>query len=313
MAKNVTLVFPGQGSQYVGMGKNIDDSIFNQADEALGFSLSKLCQEGPVEDLKKTENTQPAIVTHSYGLWKRLEPLLESSNANITAVLGHSVGEYSALAAAGAVSFTDAVKLVRKRGQFMQEAVPAGVGKMVAVLKLNEEQIKEACDKARSQGLDVMPANFNDPTQTVISGTNEGCDKAIEVLTELTGSKVRAIPLKVSAPFHCNLMKPAADNLAKEMNSVTFNSPSIPYIANIDATLYGKDATADTIKKNLVNQVCGSVLWTDSIRKIAGDNLVIEVGPGKVLTGLIQKINPELDIITLDSEAGFESLKEKLS
>ena len=230
MSKSITLAFPGQGSQYIGMGENICSSIFKEADDALGFSLSKLCSEGPVEDLKKTANTQPAIVTHSYGLWKKIEPILEEMNIKVDQVLGHSVGEYSALAAAGVLSFADAVRLVQKRGSYMQAAVPEGKGKMVAILKLDEKAIIEACEEASKPGAEVMPANFNDPTQTVISGTVAGCDKAVEILQNKVEGKLRAIALKVSAPFHCQLMAPAAKNLEAEISKTKMNPLNLSLI-----------------------------------------------------------------------------------
>lgn len=312
MFKNVTLVFPGQGSQYVGMGKEIDENLFTKANEVLGFDLKTLCLDGPAEELKQTAYTQPAIVTHSVGLFNNLKPLLEKYEIKIDQVLGHSVGEYAALVAAEVLSFEDAVKTVNLRGTYMQAAVPAGKGKMVAILRADQDLVTQACSEANQPGAEVMPANFNDPGQVVISGTNEGCDKALEILAEKIAGKVRAIPLKVSAPFHSALMKPAEEKLENHLNSISFKKLRYSYIANVDAKQYSTDTDPELVKQNLIKQVCGSVLWTQSIQAISPESLVIEVGPGKVLTGLIKKINPELKVVTLDSENGLEAVEEFL-
>lgn len=317
MSKSVTLLFPGQGSQYVGMGKNLESeatsfAYFSKADNALGKSISTLCFEGPEDELKLTENTQPAILTHSLALFHKLKNILDSKNVHIDRVLGHSLGEYSALTAAGALSFEDAVKIVRLRGQFMQQAVPAGQGKMFAILKLSEEDVIEACEQSSTEDSLVMPANFNDPSQIVISGHAQACLKAVEFLKNKHGSAFRAVELPVSAPFHSKLMKKAADDLAVELKKLSFKNLQCPYIANIDAKEYAVTASAEVIQNNLIAQVCGSVLWTQSIKQLPSNTLCLEVGPGKVLAGLVKKINPEIKVISLDKDGAFTELEELL-
>ena len=309
--KKLTLLFPGQGSQYVGMGNNLENefkSYFTRADKVLGFSLSNLLENGPEDQLKLTEFTQPALVSHSYALFKKLETLAAAKGAKFERVLGHSVGEYAALAAAGAISFEDAVKAVNLRGKYMQEAVPEGQGKMFAMMRIDAESVKRACDAVSVAGCEVQPANYNEPGQTVISGKAEACEKAIKWAEENLETKFRAMELKVSAPFHSALMAPAAKNLAQSFSQFTFSSPKIPYIANIDAKEYDQHTSADVVKKNLIDQVCGSVLWSQSISRLSDDTLCVEVGPGKVLAGLVKKINPNIKVISLDSEGAFEEL-----
>ena len=311
----VTLLFPGQGSQYVGMGNNLQDykeskDIFNLADSSLGFSISELCKNGPEEKLKMTEFTQPAIVTHSIALFKKLKTILDEKNITIERVLGHSVGEYSALVAANALRFEDAVRAVNLRGKYMQEAVPQGVGKMYAILRIPSEIVAKACHEVSNESEQVMCANFNDPTQIVISGHAGACEKAIAWLKENFEGKQMAMELPVSAPFHSSLMKPAEKKLAEFFNTIEFSSNTIPYIANIDAKEYLTDGK--TIRSNLETQVCGSVLWTQSIQSLDPSSLCIEVGPGKVLTGLNKRINPNLSTYTLDSKESFEGLEEFL-
>jgi [acyl-carrier-protein] S-malonyltransferase len=317
MGRSVTLLFPGQGSQYVGMGKNLEThptafEYFHRANEALGFKLSEFCFEGPESSLKMTENTQPAILTHSIALFERLQILLKETGSKIDCVLGHSVGEYAALVAAGTLSFEDAVKIVNKRGRFMQSAVPAGVGKMFAILKLSEDIVAKACAEVSTSDSSVQPANFNGPDQVVISGEASACERALAWLNDNTEEKFRAIELQVSAPFHCDLMKPAEENLAKELTKIKINSNAISYIANVDATLYPSTTEGDIIRQNLVKQVCGSVLWSQSIRQIPAGSLCLEVGPGKVLAGLVKKIHPDLAVISLDSEAAWTELQSIL-
>lgn len=307
---NVTLVFPGQGTQYVGMGKDFSEtSFFDRANKATEINLKQIMLEGPAETLKLTENTQPAIVAHSLMLFDKLKPILTRKNITIEQVLGHSVGEYAALAAAGVLSFEDAVKAVHFRGKFMQEATPAGKGSMYAILKQPEELIREACLNASNDEQKVSPANFNEPSQIVISGDRPACERALKYMEEKSGGRVKAIELQVSAPFHCALMKPAELNLKKVLETCIFNKIQIPYIANVDAKTYGLDTTPELIKENLLKQVCGSVLWTHSIQKLKSDTLFIEVGPGKVLAGLIKKINPEMKVISLDTETGFSEIE----
>lgn len=313
----VTLLFPGQGSQYVGMGQNLfkeeaSKAILNRADEASGFDLTKLMLEGPEEDLKATENTQPAIVTHSVALFSRLKTVLSEKNISIDRVLGHSVGEYSALVASGALSFEDAVKAVHKRGKYMQEATPQGVGKMFAILRVPSDVVAKACLESSSDDNKVMAANFNEPTQTVISGHAEACERAVKWISENFEGRSRAMELQVSAPFHSSLMQPAEKKLSKYLTNVEFKANEIPYIANIDSTEYAKNTAGALIKENLIKQVCGSVLWSQSISSLDEKTIFIEVGPGKVLTGLNKKINKELKTYTLDTEGSFEGLVEFL-
>lgn len=307
--KKVTLIFPGQGSQYVGMGKNLSLEFFNQADTSLGYSIKNLCFEGPENELKLTENTQPAIVAHSITLFEKLKSVLMQKNIQIERVLGHSVGEYSALVAARAIEFKDAVKAVHFRGKFMQEAVPVGKGTMYAILKQPENLIREACISVSTNDSQVSPANFNEPNQTVISGEKSACERAIKWMEEKSGTRVKAIELQVSAPFHCALMKPAEIKLKTVLDSIKFHPLSIPYMANVDAFEYALSTKPETIRENLINQVCGSVLWTQSIQKLSPNTVLIEVGPGKVLAGLIKKINPELKVISLDSENAWQEVE----
>lgn len=306
----VTVVFPGQGTQYVGMGKVFSDfAYFDRANAATGYDLKKMMLEGPADDLKLTENTQPAIVAHSLMLFDKLQDLLGKKNITIERVLGHSVGEYAALASAGVMTFEEAVKAVHYRGKYMQEAVPAGKGTMYAILKQEEATIVEACKAASTEEEKVSPANFNEPSQIVISGDKFACERAIRLMEEKTGARVKAIELQVSAPFHCALMKPAELKLKPVLDGIAFKSPKFNYIANVDAKEYGTDTTPETIKENLLLQVCGSVLWTQSIQKLSDDTVIIECGPGKVLAGLIKKINPNLKVISLDTETGFSEVE----
>lgn len=306
----VTVVFPGQGTQYVGMGKNFEEHAhFERANKATGYDLKRMMLEGPAEELKLTENTQPAIVAHSLMLFEKLKSLLNNKNIQVERVLGHSVGEYAALSAAGVLEFEDAVRAVHFRGKYMQEAAPQGKGTMYAILKQDENTIREACSNASSAEEKVSPANFNEPAQIVISGDRPACERAIKLMEEKTGARVKAIELQVSAPFHCALMKPAELKLKNILDEINFKPLKFPYIANIDAHEYGKDTNPLIIKENLLKQVCGSVLWTQSIQKLANDTIIIECGPGKILAGLIKKINPNLKVISLDSEAGFSEVE----
>lgn len=271
-------IFPGQGSQFIGMGKDFAESLLDKANAILGFDLKKIVLEGPEEELKKTEITQPAILTISIAALARLE----NHDTRPVTVAGHSLGEYSALVAAGSIAFEDAVRVVRLRGKFMQEAVPLGVGAMAAVLSDNRELVKNTCNEIGK----VWPANFNAPGQIVISGEKQAVEAASIKLKEAGVRKI--IPLAVSAPFHCPLMQPAADKLKIELDKIEIKDANIPVIANITAQPEIKSAK---IKELLVKQVTGSVLWEDSVRYMLSqgvDNFV-EVGPGQVLTGLIKK------------------------
>jgi [acyl-carrier-protein] S-malonyltransferase len=317
MANSVTLLFPGQGSQYVGMGKQFigtpQESYFKNANEVLGYDLAQICYEGPSEELTLTQNTQPAIVTYSCALRDKLLPILQDKKVKIDQVLGHSVGEYAALVAAEVLSHKDASKAVHFRGRFMQDAVPAGVGAMYAIMRVPQELIEKACQEASTERSQVMPANFNEPNQTVISGTKEACERAVKWLEDNFEGRMRAMPLKVSAPFHSSLMKPATEKLARVFEEITFTPNKIPYIANVDAKKYIADTPADTIKQNLLNQVEGSVLWSQSIAQLADETICIEVGPGRVLAGLVKKINPNIKVISLDREGAFTELEDILN
>lgn len=313
MAKSVTLLFPGQGSQYVGMGKNLDQTLFDKGNEVLGYDLKKLMHEGPEEELKLTHNTQPAILKHSITLLNHLLPVLEKHNVKIDRVLGHSVGEYAALVAAGVLSPYDAIHAVHLRGKFMQEAVPVGAGKMFAILKVPVNIIEEACKFASKPGSEVMPANFNDPSQIVISGESEACLRAVAWLSENYKEAHRAMELNVSAPFHSSLMKPAADKLRDAFSRFKWHENKIPYIANIDATEYTAGTNPQTIIENLYHQAYGPVLWTQSIEKLPSDTLCLEVGPGKVLMGLVRKINKDIKVISLDKDEAIAELENILS
>jgi [acyl-carrier-protein] S-malonyltransferase len=286
----IALIFPGQGSQSVGMGKDLYDAsataktVFETANDALGFDLSTLCFEGPEDDLKLTTNTQPSIMTVSIAA---LRMLREQIQLDVAFVAGHSLGEYSALVCAGAIDFADALRTVRKRGQFMQEAVPVGVGTMAAIIGLAQADVEAFCSQVNAADNIVTLANLNSPGQYVISGHVKAVEAVIELAKE-KGAK-RAIPLPVSAPFHCTLMQPAADNLAPVLDAIPFNDLSVPLVNNAEADVLtsGSDARA-----SLVRQMYKSVKWEQSVRVMLeqGVETFIEVGPGKVLTGLLKRI-----------------------
>jgi len=300
----VAFVFPGQGSQYVGMGRDLvakfsyTRKFFDEACQVLGFNLAKICFEGPEEELKKTEITQPAILTVSAIC---LEAMKSFGNIKAEAVAGHSLGEYTALYSAGSLSFSDAIKLVNLRGRFMQEAVPVGEGGMVAILGLDHNVVKEICIKASKKGT-VEAANVNSPGQIVISGKATGIAEAGKLAKE-AGAK-RVIELAVSAPFHSSLMKPAADNLAAELEKIEIKDAQVPIVSNVTAD-YITDAGA--IKELLIKQMTSSVLWEDSIVKMTNDGFdtFIEIGPGKVLTGLIKKINSKAKLYNIGDAASL--------
>lgn len=312
MSKSVTLLFPGQGSQYVGMGKNLDHSLFDKGNEILGYDLKKLMHEGPEDELKLTHNTQPAILKHSVTLYNHLIDFLNQHNVKIDRVLGHSVGEYAALVAAGVLSPYDAIHAVHLRGKYMQEAVPVGQGKMFAILKVPAEIVTEACKAASRSGSEVMPANFNDPSQIVISGESEACARAVAWLSEHFKEPHRAMELNVSAPFHSSLMKPAADKLKEAFSHFKWHENKIPYIANINATEYPAGTNPELIMENLYHQAYGPVLWTQSIEKLPSDTICVEVGPGKVLMGLVRKINKDIKVISLDKDEALAELAQVL-
>lgn len=295
MSRKIAYVFPGQGSQYVGMGKDLCEQfavardVFGEADEALGFSLGRLCFSGPDRELQRTENTQPAILTTSIAALRVLEtetPL----RADFAA--GHSLGEYSALICAGAFSFLDAIKVVRQRGRFMQEAVPEGDGSMAVILGLEMDQVTLLCAEA-SNGEIVAPANYNGGGQIVIAGARSAVARAV-TLAKKRGAK-RVLDLRVSAPFHCELMRPAAERLSQALDPIAMQPLSVGVISNVEAEVY-QDAAR--VKSLLTEQAVRPVRWEESVRKLEtlGCRRIFEVGPGKVLKGLIKRINASLDV-----------------
>ncbi|MBI4734728.1 MAG: ACP S-malonyltransferase [candidate division NC10 bacterium] len=303
----VAFVFPGQGSQAVGMGRDLGEASprWKQANAALGFDLRRLCFEGPEAELRLTANTQPAILTASI---VALDALV-AAGASFDFVAGHSLGEYSALAAAGALDFADAVRTVRARGQFMQEAVAPGEGSMAAVLGLDRGLVFRACEEAREAGV-VQVANLNAPGQTVIAGATAAVQRAVE-LAKAKGAK-RALPLPVSAPFHCALMAPAADRLASVLRRIRIQDLRIPLVTNVDADLLTEGAR---VTDTLFRQVTAPVRWEDVVIRLVkeGAGTFIEVGPGKVLSGLIRRIAPEARVLNVEDRASLEATLKALA
>lgn len=303
----IAFVFPGQGSQYAGMGKDLADNfpvarqVFEEANDALGFDLAALCYNGPEDELKLTTNTQPAILTVSTAALKVLE---QESGLRPAYVAGHSLGEYSALVAAGALSFADAVRTVRQRGAFMQEAVPVGVGAMAAILGLDTVELEAVCQEA-AQGQVVSPANYNSPGQVVIAGHATAVERAIE-LAKAKGAK-RAMPLPVSAPFHCSLMLPAGERLREELAGIAVGPLRIPVVTNVEAA---PNSDAGRVKELLVAQVSAPVRWDESVQKMAelGVDRFIEIGPGKVLAGLVKRIAKGAAAQSVEDVAGLKAL-----
>lgn len=283
----IAFLFPGQGSQSVGMGKRLADAspaaaaVWRKADEAVGFPLSRLCFEGPADELALTANTQPAILTASVAA----AAVLAERGISPDLCAGHSLGEYSALVVSGALDFADAVRLVRKRGEFMQDAVPVGTGAMAALMGLDVEAAEKACAEA-AQGEVVNVANINSPGQIVIAGHRAAVERALKVAAALGGKK--SVLLPVSAPFHSALMKPAADRLAAELERVAVRAPRVPVVRNVDA---GLTTTADDVKPFLIRQVASPVRWADCLMTLAreGATVWLEVGPGRVLSGLLKR------------------------
>lgn len=300
-------VFPGQGSQEVGMLQDVADAvapIFSEASDALGYDLWSLVSNGPEEQLNQTEFTQPALLTASVALYRLA---LERGAPEPDIVAGHSLGEYSALVAAGVLEFSDAVALVQKRGQFMQTAVPMGEGGMAAVLGLTDAQVKDVCAAASdvAAGEIVQAANFNAPGQVVIAGKNAALERAIDGCKE-EGAR-RAMALVVSAPFHSELMKPAAEEMQKALAEVTFNKPLIQLMQNVDAAVH---EDPEAIRANLVSQMSGAVLWTATVEnmKAMGVDTMVECGPGKVLTGLAKRIDKSITGLNIDSGDSISAL-----
>ncbi len=305
------IVFPGQGAQYVGMGQAfaenfpVSKQVFENASEAMGYSMEELCFNSSDDELRKTENTQPSILTTCIAIYKALE----DSGIKADGFAGLSLGEYAALVAAGAMPFESAVKVVRKRGQYMQEEVPMGVGGMAAILGLGNEKVVEACERASETGI-VEPANFNCPAQLVIAGEVAAVEKAVEICKELGAKK--AVMLPVSAPFHTSMLKGAGEKLATELESVAFKSLEKPVVGNVEADYI---ASENDIKDLLIRQVSNPVRWEESIQRMINDgyDTFIEVGPGKSLSKFIKRISKEVQILNVEDPASLEKTLEKLN
>ncbi len=307
----IAFVFPGQASQYPGMGKELAEkypsarAVFDEADKALGFSISQMCFAGTEEDLKQTANTQPAILTCSVAVHR----VLAEKGIQPDFVAGHSLGEYSALVAAGALKFSDAVQLVRKRGQYMQEAVPAGQGAMAAIMGLSPAVVTDACKRA-ADGEVCSPANLNSPDQTVISGHAAAVKRAVEIAQQ-SGAK-RAVILAVSAPFHCALMMPAQERLEKDLRQTQFAALQLPLVTNVDAdtTTSGEEA-----REALIRQVTMPVRWEESMRALMeeGVNMFVEVGPGRVLVGLLRQIERSVGALNVEDEKSLSITIDKIA
>jgi len=307
----VAFVFPGQASQYAGMGKELAEkypaarAVFAEADKALGFSISKICFEGTEDDLKLTANTQPAILTVSVAVHR----VLAEKGLAPDFVAGHSLGEYSALVAAGSLQFADAVVLVRKRGTYMQDAVPAGVGAMAAIMGLSPAVVADACKRA-AEGEICSAANLNSPEQTVISGHAAAVKRAVEIASQL-GAK-RAVMLPVSAPFHSALMTPAQQKLAQDLHKTEFGPLHPPLVTNVDADTIETGAEA---REALIRQVTAPVRWEESVRTLIdeGVNTFVEVGPGRVLTGLLRQIERSVAALNVEDEKSLAATLEKIT
>jgi [acyl-carrier-protein] S-malonyltransferase len=307
----LAFLFPGQASQYPGMGRELAAnhpsarSVFDEADRALGFSISELCFNGTEESLKLTANTQPAILTVSVAAYR----VLEEHGIQPAFVAGHSLGEFSALVAAGGLEFSDAVRLVRHRGEYMQSAVPEGVGAMAAILGLAPAQVAGICRQA-ADGQVVAPANLNSPEQTVISGHAEAVKRAVELAS--AGGAKRAVILPVSAPFHSSLMQPAAVRLETDLRATEFHTLRVPLVNNADAEL---TTSGEEAREGLIRQVTLPVRWEESIRELIdqGVNTFVEVGPGRVLTGLLRQIDRSIHVFNVEDEKSLRSTLEKLA
>ena len=310
MQNNLAFVFPGQGSQTVGMLADFADNevvqnTFSEASESLGYNLWELVAQGPAEKLNQTNFTQPALLTASVALWRLWASQSDSQPAMLA---GHSLGEYSALVCAGVISLAEGVKLVEKRGEYMQASVPAGVGAMAAIIGLDDQAIIDACAKAQNEEV-VAAVNFNSPGQVVIAGHKDAVERA-GVLCKEAGAK-RVLPLPVSVPSHCALMKDAADKLAEEFNSITFNTPQIPVVNNVDVAT---ETDVEAIKLALIKQLYSPVRWTETIEILAksGISLVVEAGPGKVLQGLIKRIDKSITSASINDQASLTKALETI-
>jgi [acyl-carrier-protein] S-malonyltransferase len=303
-------LFPGQGSQYVGMAKefieNFPESkeVFDIASAALGFDLAQLCMHGPSETLNKTENTQPAILATSIAI---LRPL-ERRGLSAGAAAGHSLGEYTAITAAGGFELKDVITLVQKRGRYMQEAMPEGAGLMAAILGMDRTALEKTCLEAAKNGI-VAPANYNSPGQIVIAGEKKAVEKAME-LAKAAGAK-KVVPLMVSVPSHCPLMKQAGERLARELDTATINDLRIPIVNNADARFL---RTAAELKPSLVRQISSSLYWEDSINRLTADGFdtFIEIGPGKVLSGLVKRIAKDAKVLNVEDQKSMNETLQAL-
>jgi [acyl-carrier-protein] S-malonyltransferase len=307
----IAFVFPGQASQYPGMGKELAEkysaaqAVFDEADRALGFSISQMCFSGSEDELKLTANTQPAILTCSVAVHR----ILEEKGVRPDFVAGHSLGEYSSLVAAGAMKFSDAVQIVRKRGSYMQEAVPHGEGAMAAIMGLSPAVVMDACKRA-AEGKVCSPANLNSPEQTVISGHADAVKRTVEIASQL-GAK-RAVILPVSAPFHCALMMPAQERLEKDLRRVGFGPLRVPLVTNVDADT---ETSGEEARDALIRQVTMPVRWEESVRELIdeGVNTFVEVGPGRVLTGLLRQIERSVGALNVEDEKSLSTTIDKIA
>lgn len=305
----LAFVFPGQGSQKIGMLAELADQYpsvketFDQASDALGYNMWDLIQQGEQEEINLTERTQPILLASSVAIWRLWN---EHKGAQPSQMAGHSLGEWSALVCSGVVDFADGLKIVRARGQYMQQAVPVGEGAMAAIIGLDDQAILDACKNSQSQGV-VDAVNFNAPGQVVIAGSSAAVEAAMDLCKE-AGAK-RALPLPVSAPFHTSLMKPAADNLADLVNSVSFSAPQVPVIHNVHAQT---ESDPEVIKALMLEQIYSPVKWVDCVKQLKnnGATTLVECGPGKVLSGLTKRIDREISSLSTDNVADYTAALE---